>query len=73
MSVCESVVCVILHSDYNRYVCRNPFMPASIPVKKYPRSKSRTSKHSYDLETVTIDKLALDIREIMGEASTKGE
>ena len=48
-------------------------MPASIPVKKYPRSKSRSSKHSYDLETVTIDKLALDIREIMGEASTKGE
>ena len=36
--------------------------------KKKASSRSKSSKHHNEFETVTIDSLALEIAEIMGEA-----
>ena len=36
--------------------------------KKKVSSRSKSSKHHNEFETVTIDSLALEIAEIMGEA-----
>ena len=43
-------------------------MPATVNEKNV-KFKGRSSRHNQELETVTIDKLSLEICEIMGEAN----
>lgn len=46
-------------------ICRNPYMPA----EKVGKAKARPSRLQQEMDAITLDKLALEICEIMGEAN----